>query len=43
MGHRALGSLDQRETVDCPMGEGSYTVESYVSNIIRVGAFWGIC
>jgi hypothetical protein len=48
MGRRALGSLDQRKIVDRAMGEGSYTVEIYVNNIICVGgvsghAFRGNC
>ena len=35
MGYRALGSFDQREVVDCAMGEGPYTIKIYVKNTCK--------
>ena len=32
VGHRAVGSLDQREAVDRAMGQGSHTVWIHVNN-----------
>lgn len=35
MGHQAFRSSDQRRIIDCPMGEGSYTIEIFMNTTHR--------